>query len=174
MILCCARVSADTEKSLFVCDTRCRRMWQLNQLGALRHTMTTQERVCGCRDAGCADGKDPATRLVRDKDELPLFSPPDKQQCAGCAAEAPRHPCARCLETWFCSDDCARAHWPQHQDRRQQGAWCGQCGKEGQYVWCSDCNRVAYCSTECWEYDKATHASTCDGRWSTAVRRQEG
>ena len=52
-------------------------MWQLNQLGALRRTMTTKERVCGCRDAGCADGEDPATRLVRDKDELPLVSPPD-------------------------------------------------------------------------------------------------
>jgi hypothetical protein len=94
------------------------------------------------------------------------FGSPLQQACAGCGAEEQTHPCARCWEVWYCTDDCALVHWQQHQTQCQQGAWCGGCGNEGQSVWCEECNGVAYCSREYRELDKRDHCKECDGRWT--------
>jgi hypothetical protein len=39
-----ARLSVDTERSLFACNTRCMRRWQLDQLAAFRRQEPRQER----------------------------------------------------------------------------------------------------------------------------------
>ena len=163
-----ARLSVDTERSLFTCNTRCARRWLLNQLAAFRRQEPRQERVCGCGDMGPMGKEDHPSAETRTQCNggLTPFSSPLQQVCAGCGAEGPTHPCARCWEVWYCTDDCARVHWQQHHTQCQRGAWCGGCGNEGQSVWCEECNEVAYCSKECREIDKRDHGKECDGRWT--------
>jgi hypothetical protein len=155
-------------RSLFTCNTRCMRKWQLDQLAAFRRQEPRQERVCGCGDSGPEEKEDPPSARTRTQcnSGLTPFGSPLQQTCAGCGAEAPTHPCARCWEVWYCTDDCARVHWQQHHTQRQRGAWCGGCGNEDQSVWCEECNGVAYCSSECRELDKRDHGKECDGRWT--------
>ena len=132
-----ARLSVDTERSLFTCNTRCMRRWQLDQLAAFRRQEPRQERVCGCGDRGPEEKEDPPSARTRTQcnSGLTPFGSPLQQACAGCGAEAPTHPCALCWEVWYCTDDCARVHWQQHHTQCQRGAWCSGCGNEGQSVW---------------------------------------
>jgi hypothetical protein len=163
-----ARLPVDNERSLFTCNTRCMRKWQLDQLAAFRRQEPRQERVCGCGDRGPEEKEDPPATRTRTQcnSGLTPFGSPLQQTCAGCRAESPTHPCARCWEVWYCTDDCARVHWQQHHTKCQRGAWCGGCGNEDQSVWCEECNGVAYCSSECRELDKRDHGKECDGRWT--------
>jgi hypothetical protein len=132
-----ARLLADAKSSSFACNTRCLRRWQLDQLAALRSQKPAHERVCGCRDTEMMDGGDPPPNSTetQDKNGLASLSPPIKQECAGCGAEAPTCPCTRCWEVWYCTDECAQVHWQQHQTQCQKGAWCGEGGSDDQSVW---------------------------------------
>jgi len=159
-----ARLSVDTERSFFTCNTRCMRRWQLDQIAACRRQEPTQKRGCGCGEKGPEEEGDPPSTHCNSG--LTSVDSQLQQACAGCKAEAPTHPCARCWEVWYCSDECARAHWPQHQTQCQRGAWCGGCGNDGQSVWCEECNKAAYCSKECRERDRRDHHKECDGRWT--------
>jgi hypothetical protein len=105
-----ARLLVDAKSSSFACNTRCLRRWQLNQLAALRSQEPAHERVCGCGDTEMKKWGDPPTNSteMQDKSGLASLSPPLKQACAGCGAEAPTCPCTRCWEVWYCTDECAR------------------------------------------------------------------
>jgi hypothetical protein len=73
-----ARMSTDAEQSLFACNTRCIRMWQLNQMETFRHQASTHARVCGCRDEGCKDGEVSSSGTARPthgNGTLPSFRP---------------------------------------------------------------------------------------------------
>jgi hypothetical protein len=48
-----ARLSVDTERSSFTCNTGCMRRWQLDQIAAFRRQEPTQKRGCGCGEKGC-------------------------------------------------------------------------------------------------------------------------
>jgi hypothetical protein len=159
-----ARLSVDTERSSFACNTRCMRRWQLDQIAACRRQEPTQKRGCGCGERGPEEEGDPPSTHCNSG--LTTVGFQLQQACAGCKAEAQTNPCARCWEVWYCSDECARAHWPQHQTQCQRGAWCGGCGNDGQSVWCEECNKAAYCSEECRERDRRDHHKECDGRWT--------
>ena len=136
-----ARLSVDAERSSSTCNTRCMRRWQLDQLAAFRRQEPMHDRVCGCGDKGPEEEGDPPSARTRMhcNSGLTSFGSPLQHACAGCGAEEPTHPCAQCWEVWYCTDDCARVHWQQHQTQCQQGAWCGGCGNEGQSVWCEVC-----------------------------------
>jgi hypothetical protein len=92
-----ARLLADTKSSSFVCNTRCLRRWKLDQLAALRIQEPTHERVGGCGDTEMTEGGNPPPNSteIQDKSALASLSPPIKQACAGCGAEAPTCPCMR-------------------------------------------------------------------------------
>jgi hypothetical protein len=142
-----------------------------------RQQAPAPKRGCGYEDRGDREGiaspPEEASQTLGTGTPSP-FSPPAQTTCAGCEAAAPTHPCARCWETSYCSEECARNHWPAHQLGCLQGACCGGCVKEDQYVWCADCNKVAYCSIKCSERDNETHTVTCDRRWKTAVVQEAG
>ena len=53
-----AKLTADAESSLFVCNTRCRRRWQLNQLEMSLHYIYVNARVCVCGCGGKGLGDD--------------------------------------------------------------------------------------------------------------------
>jgi hypothetical protein len=78
-------LSVDTVRSLFTCNTRCMRRWQLDQIAAFLRQEPRQEWVCGCGDRGSEEKEDPPSARMRTQcnSGLTPFGSPLQQACAG-------------------------------------------------------------------------------------------
>ena len=78
--------------------------------------------------------------------------------------------CGGCNVAWYCSRECQKEHWPEHQQfcRAGDGACdhCWRVPKEGEekFWGCGRCRDVSYCSRGCQAAAWPKHKKTCQER----------
>lgn len=74
--------------------------------------------------------------------------------------------CARCRAVLYCSLECQRQDWDEHEEGCEPRKSCGGCGKYEsvsgkELLKCTNCKEVFYCNAKCQEGHWKEHQKTC-------------